>query len=175
MDQEVHLTWRGPFSFYSDQGLPCVFEDEFIRSHCGVYLWTIEHEGGYLVNYVGKTTRTFAVRFAEELEYERAQELRVDVDLLFQGIRKPVEPHRDRVEEVLKAYRIFAAPLPPDLGDSAFLGIERTLINAFHDAGAKYSSFLWNPRCRRRFNGTLTIDPSNLLGLEGGTISYSEE
>jgi len=175
MDQEVRLTWRGPLSFYSDQGVPCVFEDEFTRTHCGVYLWTFEHEGSYLVNYVGKTTRTFGVRFREELEYELGQELKVDVDLLLQGIRKSAEPHRDRVEEVLKAYRIFAALLPPDLGDSAFLGIEGTLINAFHDAGEKYSSFLWNPRCRRRFNGTLTIDPANLLGLEGGTIHYPKE
>ena len=175
MDQEVCLTWRGPFSFYSDQGVPCVFEDEFTRTHCGVYLWTIEHEGGYLVNYVGKTTRTFAVRFREELDYELDQDLEVDVDLWFQGIRKPAEPHRDRVEEVLKAYRIFAAPLPPDLGDSGFLGIEGTLINAFHDTGGKYASFLWNPRCPRRFDGKVTIDPANLLGLEGGTIRYPEE
>ena len=165
MDQEVRLTWCGPFSFYPDQGVLYGLNDEFTRIHCGVYLWTIEHEGGYLVNYIGKTSRTFAVRFREELDYELDQDLNVDVDLLLQGIRKPVKPHRDRVVEVLKAYRIFAAPLSPDLGDSGFLGIEGTLINAFHDAGEQYAGFLWNPRCPRQFKGKVTIDPANLLGL----------
>jgi|GEM_PF-4363996 len=165
MDQEVRLTWCGPFSFYPDQGVPCAIDDEFTQTHCGVYLWTFEHEGGYLVNYIGKTRRPFAVRFREERDYELTQSLKVDVDLLLQGIRKPVKPHRDRVVEVLKAYRIFTAPLSPDLGESAFLGIEGTLINAFHEAGEKYSSFLWNPRCPRRFEGKVIIDPGKLLGL----------
>jgi hypothetical protein len=169
MDQEVRLVWRGPFSFYSDQGVPCGLDDEFTQTHCGVYLWTFEHQGRYLVNYIGKTIRPFAVRFREERDYELGQKLKVDVDLLLQGIRKPAEPHSGRVVEVLKAYRIFAAPLSPDLGDSAFLGIEGTLINAFHDAGDKYSNFLWNPRCPRRFEGNVIIDPGELLGLSQGS------
>jgi hypothetical protein len=165
MNQEVRLVWQGPFSFYPDQGVPCGLDDEFTQAHCGVYLWTFEHDGGYLVNYIGKTSRNFAVRFREERDYELGQKLKVDVDLLLQGIRKPVTPHNDRVVEVLKAYRIFAASLRSDLKDSEFLGIEGTLINTFHDAGEKYSNFLWNPRCPRRFNGKVVIDPGKLLGL----------
>lgn len=175
MDQEVHLTWHGPLSFFADRNVPCVFQDDIARTRCGVYLWTIEHEGSHLVNYVGKVysknvSRTFAVRFDEELAYERQQGIKVDVDLFLQGRRKAVLPHRDRVEEVLGAYRIFVAPLPRDLGDSTFQEIEGSLINALHDAGDKFAAFLWNPRCPRRFHGKLTMEPANLLGLDGITI-----
>ena len=174
MDQEVHLTWHGPLSFLAGESVPCASQDHIARTRCGVYVWTIEHEGSHLINYVGKVysenvSRTFAVRFGEELAYERRQEIKVDVDLFLQGTRKAVLPHRDRVEEVLGAYRIFVAPLSRDLGDSAVLKIEGSLINALHDAGHKFAAFLWNPRCPRRFDGKLTMDPANLLGLDAIT------
>jgi hypothetical protein len=147
-----------------------VLDDPLASQTYGVYLWAIEHAGGHLVNYVGKThrgnsKRTFAKRFAEELEYERNRDLDVDVDLFLKGIRKEVPPHRDRIDEVLRAYRLFIAPLP-DLSDRAFLKMEGTLIRTLHDAGGKYAQFMKNPRCNRFYFGRISMDNIDVFGLE---------
>ena len=170
MPQDIHLTWHGPFSLFADQGVPCVFDDPRANATYGVYVWTIEHAGSHLVNYVGKTygsnsSRTFAIRFAEELDYESGKNLCVDVDLFFTGIRKEIPAHRNRVDEVLKAYRLFIAPLP-DLGDNAFLQIEGSLIRVLYDAGNEYGQFMANPRCRRSYPGQISMDKVDMFGFE---------
>ena len=170
MLQDIHLTWYGPFSLFADQGVPCVFDDPRANETYGVYVWTIEHAGSHLVNYVGKTyggnsNRTFAIRFAEELDVESGKDLCVDVDLFFTGIRKEVPAHRDRVYEVLRAYRLFIAPLP-DLGDQAFLQIEGSLIKMLYDAGDKYGQFMAIPRCKRSYPSQISMGQADMLGLE---------
>lgn len=172
MDEEIHLAWHGPLSFFADQDVPCVFQDNIARTRCGVYLWTIEHHGSYLINYVGKVfsqdvNRTFTVRFREELADERHEGLKVDVDLFFQGRREKAPRHHDRLEEVQRAYRVFVAPLSRDLGDSGFKDIEGSLINAVKEAGDKYASFLYNGSSRKRFAGGLAMESADLLGLDG--------
>jgi len=175
MCQDLHLSWRGPFSLFTGQAVPSVFDEPLANQTYGVYFWTIEYAGSHLVNYVGKTygensNRTFAVRFAEELKHERSRDLDVDVNLFFRGIRKVIPPHRDRIDrdridEVLRAYRLFIAPVP-DLGDRAFLKIEGTLIRTLHDEDRKYAHFLKNPRCNRSYFGRISMDKVDALGLE---------
>jgi len=170
MSQDVHLNWHGPFSLFGREAVPCVFDDALANETYGVYVWTIEHAGSHLINYVGKvycgnSNRTFAIRFREELDYESGKNLCVDVDLFFTGIRKEAPAHRNRVHDVLRAYRLFIAPLP-DLGDPAFLEIEGSLIMALYDAGDKYGQFLANPRCERSYPGRITMDRADMLGLD---------
>jgi len=170
MPQDVHLTWHGPFSLFTGEGVAYVFDDLLATQTYGVYLWAIEYADSHLINYVGKTygansNRTFAIRFREELDFESDRELSVDVDLFFTGIRKEVPAHRHRVYDVLRAYRIFVAPLP-DLGDSAFLQIEGSLIRTLYDADNKYGQFLANPRCKRSYPGQISMNQVDVLGLD---------
>src|SRR5262245_13593423 len=54
---ELQLSWRGPFSFFDD-AVRCSISDTRLphKYGKGIYLWTIESDGGYYISYAGKTT-----------------------------------------------------------------------------------------------------------------------
>jgi hypothetical protein len=68
MIREVNLQFYGPFGWYGDRTIPCIYgnADRFVNAKGGVYLWTVlTPDGDELVNYVGQTRRSFAKRFRE--------------------------------------------------------------------------------------------------------------
>src|SRR5688572_22866992 len=65
---EVPLSWLGPYVFVPQPGFDCVFDRQETNAQ-GLYLWTIEHDGGYLINYVGETGRDLWTRLVEDVAY----------------------------------------------------------------------------------------------------------
>jgi hypothetical protein len=66
--RSVELTIHGPFGWGGDEAIPSVYDraHRSVTSKGGVYLWTIlTPDGDELVNYVGQTRRSFAMRFQE--------------------------------------------------------------------------------------------------------------
>lgn len=59
------LHWQGPFVWPGIwlKDLPDLLDDERIVTCDSVYLWTVEHAGGYLIYTAGITHRPFGKRF----------------------------------------------------------------------------------------------------------------
>lgn len=60
----------------------------------GIYLWCVEVEGLYLVNYLGKTWSQggFAARLKQELTLWFSEEERIDLTLFKRGVRRFLPP-----------------------------------------------------------------------------------
>jgi hypothetical protein len=137
MTSEVDLRWAGPFAW---PGLPTesgmvALDKADVSRDCGVYLWTVEHRGGYLIYAAGITRRSIRVRFREHTAAYRDGVYTVfNVSALQRGVREEVWPgfwFRQRTPEkqreyerrgdeiraalqlLLANYRIFVAPVPP--------------------------------------------------------------
>src|SRR5437016_5592160 len=70
MQSEPLVDFRGPYSVKSetlDFDIP-----QELECRRGLYLWAVEFERGYLVNYVGKTIRPFAARLREHKKWSEA-------------------------------------------------------------------------------------------------------
>lgn len=133
----LELHWQGPFVWpgIGLKDLPDLLDDEQIAACCGVYLWTIEYASGYLIYTAGITRRPFGKRFREHTRAYRSGVYTVfESESLKNGIRKKVWPgfwfkkrsvemqceYEARAEDIhtavkdlLAAYCIFVAPLPP--------------------------------------------------------------
>jgi len=109
----------------------------------GVYLWCLEYEGAYLVNYVGKAGGQggFAQRLRTEVRQYKAGIYRlnypaVDLNAWKHGVRRllPGAMTREQldyeVKEILPLYRILLVPLSSD--DEA-RKVESTLISRLRD------------------------------------------
>ena len=64
MTEKVTVPFTGPFSWPGAPDAPSVFDVE-VRRECGIYLFTVPQNEGYLVYYVGETGRSFQVRLLE--------------------------------------------------------------------------------------------------------------
>ena len=133
----IELRWEGPFGWpcptlQSDQ-LPLGNAVAALKG--GIYLWTVEYSGGYLIYLAGMTRRPFLKRFqAHAKEYRRGVYTVFDVASLKRGNRteiwhgfyyknRPVEKQLEydrRVDEITAAvnalllnYRVFVAHVEP--------------------------------------------------------------
>jgi hypothetical protein len=133
----LELHWQGPFAWPGIElkDLPDLLDDEQVSARCGVYLWAVEHPGGYLIYTAGITRRPFGKRFREHTRAYRSGVYTVfESESLKNGIRKIVWPgfwfkkrsvemqyeyeaHAEEistaVKDLLTSYRIFVAPLSP--------------------------------------------------------------
>ena len=86
--KELHF--EGPFSF-----LPSMDHTKFIPDKLpeksGIYLWTVELQQGYLVNYVGSTS-SFSERVSQHLDKFLAGRYWVYDSVLFSSGIKFLEP-----------------------------------------------------------------------------------
>ncbi len=160
--RELQLNWHGPSRWpgLAHQGCYEDLEGAGIASDCGVYLWTVEHEGGFLIYTAGITRRPFRERFREHTrEYQSGVYTIFDVPSLMRGERKKIWPgfwYRKRppaleqeyerrkpelivaLDALLSAYRVFVAPLPPV--PRVLKRVEAGIMNALYAAGGAASA-----------------------------------
>jgi hypothetical protein len=135
--RSLDLHWQGPFVWpgVGSKAFADLLDDTDIAMRCGVYLWTVEHAGGYLIYAAGITRRPFGKRFREHTRAYRSGVYTVfDTASLKNGVRTKVWPgfwfksrsaemqraYEARADEIRHAaadllanYRIFVAPMPP--------------------------------------------------------------
>jgi hypothetical protein len=153
----ITLNWAGPFVLEPKTSTNAVVNTK-LGSQSGLYLWTVECDGGFLVNYVGQTVRPFTKRFEEHQNWSffRGPEHLVDIEKFKQGVRcrigssSPVAvgtPEFNHMMETYRCYRVFLAPLAQrsDILES----IEAGIINTLRAGDAKQVAFLWNKRASR--------------------------
>lgn len=133
----LRVHWQGPFAWPGIElaNLPNLLDDKSIATCCGVYLWTVEYPGGYLIYAAGITRRPIRKRFGEHTRAYRSGVYTVfEVESLKKGIRDVIWPGfwfkkrtvemqaeyqaraeeiQDAVQVLLANYRIFVAPLSP--------------------------------------------------------------
>jgi hypothetical protein len=135
--ESITLNWQGPFAW---PGFGCTEISDWrkipaISKASGIYLWTVEHNGGFLIYTAGLTRRSFQERFnAHNREYYSGKYTIFDVPSIQEGKRKVVWPgfwftknippeqieeyknRRDEIKEAtddfLSNYRLFIAELP---------------------------------------------------------------
>lgn len=157
----LELRWEGPFRW---PGLRChgdliPLDAVTTGSSCGVYLWTIEYCGGFLIYATGITRRPFVNRLGEHTRAYRSGVYTVfDVPSLKQGVRKKIWPgfwfgerspvqqdeydrRREQIaaaaEELLLNYRVFVAAVDPIA--RVLERIEAAIMNALYAAAAPAS------------------------------------
>lgn len=130
VNESYTLDWHGPFCFQGEEDL---LLSSSVAKQYGVYLLTVEHQGGYLIYSAGLTTRTFKQRFQEHIKAYRTGVYTIFDARKFQtGERVEVwrgfwfrkrthemeQEFKNRYEEInlaaselLSAFRIFLAPL----------------------------------------------------------------
>ena len=145
------LHWHGPFDLVPGGSLPLATE-QAVAGSPGIYLWTVELLDGYLVNYVGQTARSFAVRLEEEIGYEMGRNVSWDVATFARGERHPLPPlgnpeeQRRNLREMLEVCRIFMAPVKsdPETLSQMLKQIESCLISHLKSLDERCKSFLGN-------------------------------
>jgi hypothetical protein len=141
------ITFTGPFA-----AKPGMLEFEFpleLQSCYGLYLWTIPFENGYLVNYVGKTKRTFPARFLDHKKWSENGRDVCDPDVILKGENWLLDcPTLDQTIRLYACWRIFLAAL--DVDDASLLAMESALIQKLLQSGGKCSYFLGNKQKKPR-------------------------
>ncbi len=153
------LVWQGPFVFHDEEN--CVFNQESAKDP-GVYLWTIEFGGGYLINYVGIATNAVSARLQEHLVYFLGGNYTIyEPDDFFLGKKNPIyspdgsvnkflndySKLSTKVDSQLRAYRLFYVNVN---GDKDWLErIESGIITTLREAGGEAPKFLDNYRVSR--------------------------
>lgn len=152
----IELLWEGPFGWPSlgNNEDAVRLNETPLGSRCGVYLWTVEHRGGYPIHAAGITRRPFVKRFREHTRvYLSGVYTIFDVPSLKRGIRKVLWPgfwfkqrspekqeeYNERSEELrlaatelLTSYRIFLASVEPV--PRLLERIEAAIMNCLYDA-----------------------------------------
>ena len=124
-----------------------------LRCLRGVYLWTIEHDGGYLVHYVGKTVRPFSSRFREHAKWHEGGRDILDPEFFAKLEKWSVEqPSRETIVRFFSLYRVFLGPIAVD--DEVLVNIEHAIIHKLLSADEKCKRFLGNTRKRNLGTGT---------------------
>ena len=150
-----------PTTFVEVPGYQTVWEMPVSRRQAiGVYLWCIDYEGAWLVNYVGKTSARggFESRLWTELSDWRAGRYctPVDVAAFARGRRVVVPQYPDFVTEQVAAlcplYRLLLAPLK---SDRECIQVESTIVDVLRRTPATYQ-FLGNADKARKYRSALT-------------------
>jgi hypothetical protein len=165
---EIALRWHGPFVLVPEPGSECVFDHQ-VATGRGIYLWTIRHGDGYLINYVGETGKgeqTFAVRLADGVRWDlagkakgnrRTKEMICDPDLFPQGKRVPIA-ERFSIKEFLADYSRLSSALyrnycccqvflgPTEVDDTTRKFIEAGIIRTIRASRGEAAAFLSNRR-----------------------------
>lgn len=129
--EELHVRFRGPFSWAGNNSAPCIFTAA-LGKLAGVYLWTIQSEDGELIYYVGETGRKFSIRMLEHFKehmsggyhlYEPTEFAKGNKVLLWPGRYDPArrttvgeflqefECLTASIRELARLYRFWLAPL----------------------------------------------------------------
>jgi hypothetical protein len=90
----VELRWHGPFAWPGTgaMALPDL-DTAAVAASCGVYLWTVDYGGGFLVYAAGETRRPFRKRFREHTrEYRSGRYTVFDAAAMRRGERRKVWP-----------------------------------------------------------------------------------
>jgi hypothetical protein len=127
-----------------------------------LYLWTVEFEGGYLVNYVGETGRDLWSRLAENVAWsfggregavsdpEQFRQGRA-VTLATFNISEFLADYlrlSTAIYGVYQSYRMFVAPI--QLEESVRKYVEAGIIRTLLSSGGRVAAFLGNTRLIRR-------------------------
>jgi hypothetical protein len=108
-----------PFTFIAVNGLSQLWESP-LRHRCGVYLWCIEYDGAFLINYVGQTSGKsgFEGRLGAELKDWRDGRYwtPVEIEQFKSGKRvvlsnPPPDQRQRQLAEIQPLYRILLAPI----------------------------------------------------------------
>lgn len=157
---EVMVSWYGPYVFVPQAGFECVFECPETMGP-GLYLWTVEHKDGYLVNYVGETGESLRKRLAQGVQWslggndgvvsEPAQFRQgrrfTLAKFSFQEFLADSPRLSAAIYENYRAYRVFVAPVKVDSKVRKY--IEAGIIRALRAADPKFADFL----CNRHLTG----------------------
>lgn len=152
------IEFRGPFSFFRNTGLPCVFDRQDLSAP-GIYLWTVKRGGEYLLNYVGITSKGLARRLAAHLTaYLSGQYTVYEPRAFADGVKvvaydagnviefaqqyKTLAPV---VDEFLRTFHLFAAPCP-ELSKAQMQRVESAIIEGIWTADTRITSFCDNRR-----------------------------
>jgi len=154
---EIELLWSGPFVFVPQPSLECVF-DQTDTSQAGLYLWTVEIDDAYLINYVGETGRDLWSRLVENVAWSfggregcvlNPQEFRKGriVNYATFSFSEFLADHRrlsSVILEVYQSYRVFVAPTSVSNDQRKF--IEAGIIRTLRESGGTIAEFLCNTR-----------------------------
>lgn len=166
---EMELRWYGPFVLVPQPGFECVF-DQQIAAGKGIYLWTIQHGDGYLINYVGeagKGKQSLSGRIAENVRWDfggqakgnmRAKGMICDPERFPRGERVPIA-EAFTIEDFLAdyprlssatyraycCYRVFLGPTQ-EVDTATRRYIEAGIIRAIRNDGGEVATFLSNRR-----------------------------
>jgi hypothetical protein len=161
---ELQLCWHGPYSFFGDVDRPSVTTPEFVHKNAkGVYLWTIQTDGGHYISYAGKTGRqyrAFATRFNEHIKWTLdggegevldPVELRAGRIKTYAEWRTTTEFRADPklrkvVEKALRCFAIFVCPINEP---SHIPLIEGAIIRRMRMATGKAAEFFANKTASR--------------------------
>jgi hypothetical protein len=153
----ISVSFQGPFS--ARPGTLEIDVPNELKRLAGLYLWTVSYEGGYLVNYVGKTKRPFSARFRDHRNWYRDGKDILDPDCMPKGENWLVEnPTPELIIRFLACYRVFLAPL--DVDDATLVRIESAIIQKLLSAGGKCSDFLGNKQKR------VPIETGDSVGIQ---------
>ncbi len=189
----IDLEWKGPFLI---NPRPPAFSpsEPNLFDLSGLYLLTIEHEGGYLINYVGETGVNFRerpLRAGTAWSYggrfndqsKRSREM-VDPDQFAQGRRVVTETptrqefsydyskYQAQLDKIYKSFRYFLAPTfeSESIRKSMEAGIIRTLLCSNDE---KIRNFLYNinPRKQSPYPLQITMKSSVLFHGLGAAVN----
>ena len=148
------LFFRGPYSARPNTVVIDLPQD--LKALSGVYLWTIECDGGYLVHYVGKTIRPFSSRFAEHTKWHESGRDVLDPDYFPKLEKWLVEnPSRETIIRFFSLYRVFLGPIVVD--KEVLVNIEHAIIHKLLSADQRCKEFLGNTQKRNFGAGTQRV------------------
>ena len=154
----IKLIWEGPFGFWPDGEVPW-FNQQTALDRAGVYLWAVRQDDGFLINYVGQSSK-IKTRLTAHLKNFLAGQYFIYHPVEFAAGRKCVAynpkdwktfilefPNRaEIVAGHLRLFRLFVASVDSPYDKHLFRQIELKLIETFQLAGNRTKTFLDNER-----------------------------
>lgn len=87
MDTVVSLEFSGPFKLCGNKAK--LLFDQDIAWLAGIYLWTVQFRGGFLINYIGETGTSFSRRMKDHMIQCLGGNYRIcDAERLLEGKKK---------------------------------------------------------------------------------------
>lgn len=166
---DISLDWLGPYTLIPQEGHDCIL-DRAESDSFGLYLWTVELNDGYLVNYVGETGRSFWERFAEHLTRSLAGREGIVSDPeqfrlghivthtkwdYFVNYLSDYTRLSAVIYELHLSYRVFIAPTT--VGEVVRKDIEAGIIKTLKCAGGQVAGFLSNRSRSKRLPERLSV------------------